>query len=397
MKMEILLEPTSNKLMVDDLCDSIRIKLVTTGKKRWCDSIRIKLVPEHAEFDESDTHVLQRFNTSAGNPVKEILLKLNLPDHRILKDGGEEESLVLNDQYPEQTIAIGRQLPTKTKIKLQELLRTNIDVFAWTPSHMKGVPRTIRLGGEAFITEHIVNELKHVELVKQKKRSMAPERNEAFRIQVEELTKANILREVKYQMWVSNHVIVKKANERWKLCVDFTDINKACPKEHYPLPAADQKVEDLFKLRKRKDGLMDNGSKRSLSKNERISRTTTNEHEIEFRGRSSIKEQILADFLTETPSMRYREILAEEAKRKEPEPESAWKLFTNGASSSDGFGAGLMLVIPKGKEYTYTLRFKFKTINNETEYEALLAGLRIAKEMKIQELTIFVDSQLVAN
>ncbi|GJR83840.1 hypothetical protein Tco_0154625 [Tanacetum coccineum] len=55
MKMEILLEPTSNKLM----------------------------------FDESDTYVLERFDTSAGNPVKEILLKLNLPDHRIFKDGGE--------------------------------------------------------------------------------------------------------------------------------------------------------------------------------------------------------------------------------------------------------------------------------------------------------------------
>ncbi|GKC19436.1 hypothetical protein Tco_1021586 [Tanacetum coccineum] len=60
MKMEILLEPTSNKLMV-----------------------------EHAEFDESNANVLERFYTSAGNPVKEILLKLNLPDHRILKDGGE--------------------------------------------------------------------------------------------------------------------------------------------------------------------------------------------------------------------------------------------------------------------------------------------------------------------
>ncbi|GKF71119.1 hypothetical protein Tco_0207233 [Tanacetum coccineum] len=53
MKMEILLEPTSNKLMV-----------------------------EHAEFDESDTHVLERFDTPAGNPVKKILLKLNLSDHR---------------------------------------------------------------------------------------------------------------------------------------------------------------------------------------------------------------------------------------------------------------------------------------------------------------------------
>ncbi|GJV62060.1 hypothetical protein Tco_1468160 [Tanacetum coccineum] len=58
MKMEILLEPTSNKLMV-----------------------------EHAEFDESNTHVLERFDTSVGNPIKEILLKMNLLDHRsILMD-----------------------------------------------------------------------------------------------------------------------------------------------------------------------------------------------------------------------------------------------------------------------------------------------------------------------
>ncbi|GKA68052.1 retrovirus-related pol polyprotein from transposon TNT 1-94 [Tanacetum coccineum] len=60
MKIEILLEPTSNKLMV-----------------------------EHAEFDESDTHVLERFDTSVRNHVKEIFLKLNLPDHKILKDRGE--------------------------------------------------------------------------------------------------------------------------------------------------------------------------------------------------------------------------------------------------------------------------------------------------------------------
>ncbi|GJZ97772.1 reverse transcriptase domain-containing protein [Tanacetum coccineum] len=56
-----------------------------------------------------------------------------------------------------------------------------------------------------------------------------------------------------------------------------------------------------------------------------------------------------------------------------------------------------MLVSPKGKEYTYALRFEFKTTNNEVEYEALLAGLRIKAKMKIQDLAIFVDSQLVAN
>ncbi|GJU50618.1 retrovirus-related pol polyprotein from transposon TNT 1-94 [Tanacetum coccineum] len=70
MKMEILLEPTSNKLMV-----------------------------EHAEFDESNTHVLERFYTSAGNPVKEILLKLNLPDHRKLKDGGEVKEFQISFRH----------------------------------------------------------------------------------------------------------------------------------------------------------------------------------------------------------------------------------------------------------------------------------------------------------
>ncbi|GJT89008.1 hypothetical protein Tco_1070725 [Tanacetum coccineum] len=68
-KMEILLEPTSNKLMV-----------------------------EHAEFDESNTYVLERFDTSVGNLVKEILLKLNLPDHRIFKDGCEGSDEVLKSK-----------------------------------------------------------------------------------------------------------------------------------------------------------------------------------------------------------------------------------------------------------------------------------------------------------
>ncbi|GKG42852.1 reverse transcriptase domain-containing protein, partial [Tanacetum coccineum] len=71
--------------------------------------------------------------------------------------------------------------------------------------------------------------------------------------------------------------------------------------------------------------------------------------------------------------MRDREIKDEEAKRKEPGPKNAWKLFTDGASSSDGSGAGLILINPEGKEYTYALRFEFETTNNEAEYEALLA------------------------
>ncbi|GKD37799.1 reverse transcriptase domain-containing protein, partial [Tanacetum coccineum] len=54
-----------------------------------------------------------------------------------------------------------------------------------------------------------------------------------------------------------------------------------------------------------------------------------------------------------------------------------------------------MLIDLEGKEYTYALRFKFETTNNEAEYEALLAGLKISLEMEIKSLAIFVDSQLL--
>ncbi|GJX16350.1 reverse transcriptase domain-containing protein [Tanacetum coccineum] len=86
-----------------------------------------------------------------------------------------------------------------------------------------------------------------------------------------------------------------------------------------------------------------------------------------------------------------------EALNKEPKSEGMWKLYTDKASSSDGSGAGLMLISPEGKEYTYALRFEFETTNNEVEYKALLAGLRVVEEMEIKDLVIFIDSQLVAN
>ncbi|XP_071727633.1 uncharacterized protein [Rutidosis leptorrhynchoides] len=121
------------------------------------------------------------------------------------------------------------------------------------------------------------------------------------------------------------------------------------------------------------------------------------EHDIEFSVRHAIKRQVLADFIAETDS-----IDEEDAKNSTqvitPRIESEeWKLYTDGASSSDGLGAGLMLVNPDGKEFTYALRFKFSTTNNEAEYEELLAGLRMANELKILHLRAFIDSQLVAN
>ncbi|GJY40499.1 reverse transcriptase domain-containing protein [Tanacetum coccineum] len=114
------------------------------------------------------------------------------------------------------------------------------------------------------------------------------------------------------------------------------------------------------------------------------------EHDIVFVRRE--EKETPANFLVEIPS--------EDNKKKEkpnevPNSSSKWRLYTDGASNSDGSGAGLMLIDPEGKEYTYALRFEFKTTNNEAEYEALLAGLKIAQEMEITKVAIFLDSQLL--
>ncbi|GKD84109.1 reverse transcriptase domain-containing protein, partial [Tanacetum coccineum] len=120
------------------------------------------------------------------------------------------------------------------------------------------------------------------------------------------------------------------------------------------------------------------------------------EHDIMFQERG---DETPKDFLIEVPLKDNKKEAEEKADTKPTKTELSceWKLFTNGAASSDGSGAGLMLIDPEGKEYTYALRFGFETTNNEAEYEALLAGLRISQEMEITSLEFFVDSQLLVN
>ncbi|GKB53482.1 reverse transcriptase domain-containing protein [Tanacetum coccineum] len=103
------------------------------------------------------------------------------------------------------------------------------------------------------------------------------------------------------------------------------------------------------------------------------------------------------DFLIKVPleDNKKEEVEKADTKPTKTELSCEWKLFTDGAASSNGFGVGLMLIDLEGKEYTYALSFEFKTINNKAEYEALLAGLRISQEMEITSLAIFVDSQLL--
>ena len=72
--------------------------------------------------------------------------------------------------------------------------------------------------------------------IQQKNRVFAQEQDKAIVEEVRKLLEAYFIREMYYPDWVANVVMVKKANGKWRICVDFTDLNRACTKDSYPLP-----------------------------------------------------------------------------------------------------------------------------------------------------------------
>ena len=147
----------------------------------------------------------------------------------------EEMKPVQLDDNPEHLAYIGSRLTEDLKHLLIHFLKQNKDAFAWRQEDMGGIDPTI-------IT-HKLNVIPSFKLIKQKRRSFAPERQKAINEEVGKLLQAGAIREVEYLKWLANVVLVKKVNGKWRLCIDFTDINRACPKDSFPLPRIDLIVD----------------------------------------------------------------------------------------------------------------------------------------------------------
>uniref|UniRef100_A0A2N9FW18 Uncharacterized protein n=1 Tax=Fagus sylvatica TaxID=28930 RepID=A0A2N9FW18_FAGSY len=132
--------------------------------------------------------------------------------HQLVEPTEELEEIVLDDEKPSKTTSIGTKMDKDNK--------GGHDQF---PEEQSGHPS--------------------IRPIKQKRRVFAPDRNQAISDEVEKLLTAGFIREVFYPDWLANVVMVKKANGKWRMCVDFTDINKACPKDSFPLPRIDQLVD----------------------------------------------------------------------------------------------------------------------------------------------------------
>ncbi|XP_072071653.1 uncharacterized protein [Arachis hypogaea] len=154
---------------------------------------------------------------------------------------GDLEKFKVGDTEEKFTF-INRNLPHGLKGPLMEMIRANADLFTWTPADMPGI--------DPQLMSHCLAVKPEAQPVAQRRRKMSQERAEEVARQTASLLEAGFIRELDYSTWLSNVVLVKKHNERWRMCVDYSDLNKASPKDCYPLPNIDALVDAVTGYRK---------------------------------------------------------------------------------------------------------------------------------------------------
>jgi hypothetical protein len=102
---------------------------------------------------------------------------------------------------------------------------------------MPGVPR--------HLIEHSLNVSKTARPIKQKLRRFACDKKEAIRAKVTWLLAAGFIKEVYHPDWLANPVLVCKKNNEWRMCVDYTNLNKHCPKDPFGLPRIDEVIDSI--------------------------------------------------------------------------------------------------------------------------------------------------------
>ncbi|XP_072052062.1 uncharacterized protein [Arachis hypogaea] len=147
----------------------------------------------------------------------------------------ELQKVALTDD-PSKFTFIGTSMDDEARIKITNFLRANTDLFAWTSGNMPGISPSV-------IT-HKLAVSPAARPVSQKKRNLGAEKRSASMTEVNKLLEAKFIREIRFTTWLANIVMVKKNNGKWRMCVDFTDLNKACPKDAFPLPCIDTLVDN---------------------------------------------------------------------------------------------------------------------------------------------------------
>ncbi|XP_072060428.1 uncharacterized protein [Arachis hypogaea] len=135
-----------------------------------------------------------------------------------------------------QTTNVVSALSAGYEDQIAKLLQANADLFAWTPADMPGI--------DPEVVSHRLALYPKAQPVKQKKRHLGQEKTDAAIKETQKLLSVGFISEIHFTSWLVNVVMVKKNSSKWRMCVDFTDLSKACPKDSYPLPCIDKLVDN---------------------------------------------------------------------------------------------------------------------------------------------------------
>jgi hypothetical protein len=147
----------------------------------------------------------------------------------------QPKPMLLCEDIADQRVLLGSQLSGEQEKTLLRFLFNNKDIFAWTANNLCGVNKDV--------IEHSLNVDLAFRPKKRRLQKMSEDKAEGARNEVKRLLSAGVIREVTYMEWLANTVMVKKANGKWRMCIDFIDLNKACPKDEFPLPRIDSLVD----------------------------------------------------------------------------------------------------------------------------------------------------------
>jgi hypothetical protein len=201
------------------------------GNQQTARNIKRDFVP-----GQRNVHCLttQREVSEVTHPAADEKVKAQLQSN----DG--TKTVPLDPATPKQTVVISEDLTSQDEEELISCLSRNKDVFAWSALDLVGVSHTV--------IEHGLGIDPSVRPKKQRMRKISDEKMEATKAKVHRMLEANFIKPIAYPTWLANVVMVQKKSGKWLMCIDFTSLNKACPRTISPLPWIDKIVDSAAGL-----------------------------------------------------------------------------------------------------------------------------------------------------
>ena len=159
-----------------------------------------------------------------------------------LEDGGQQttDELVeinLGSEDDPRPTFVSATLTLEEREYYRNFLREYMDCFAWSYKEMSGPDPSVATHKLAIDPQY--------RPIKQSPRRFRPELEDDIITEVDKLIKAGFIKEVQYPRWLANIVPVMKKNGQVRICVDFRDINRTCPKDDFPTPMTEMLIDSV--------------------------------------------------------------------------------------------------------------------------------------------------------